>query len=354
MQFLADLSYWARVIMIIVIAAGIIFVALAVYLFKIRKPKDELEQEEIYGQFKRTSAISYLPFKKIEQDMIIMEDEKTFVGAIICKGIDFFSSHISEQKTVVDGYISHIGALTEPVQLRVTTKGIDMEEPIAKYQESLQEYTKKIRELYEDGLITIANYRKTTDSSERVLYEEEINRINKELETYKWKYNHCNNIVEYMKSLSSVEASKIAPVREEGYVFSWYFNESEYPADITKQEIYNKANEELESIASQFIHSLSRAGVKATRARTKQLQEMARRHMQPYGSNIYKNSDLRNSNINEPVFSSNVLEDYEKRYKEALDNDIRQGLEAIFTQEDEYSDYSISDTENVDYEGIEV
>ena len=98
----------------------------------------------------------------------------------------------------------------------------------------------------------------------------------------------------------------------ETYVFEWQYDPMDFSTDLTQEEIYARAKQELNAKASSMIHALSNSHVKAVRCKTDELIEMFRFYSSPVSASRFKLKDIKNSSFFDDINTSNSLHDLQK------------------------------------------
>lgn len=308
---------------------GVIFYA------KKHKPGKEKEDTTNYSNFKRVNSKDYLPFDDIRDDIIIMDKFTRFVAGVVCRGYDFFSAHPAEQLVTQQGYLEFVNTIEKPIQKRIFSRRVDLEGPINRHKEAIEKCKHSLLTMYSEGVV-IENQLKDASEESKLYLKQAADSLYESIKRMEWKKRHLEHLIEYMENLSGEGAS---PTQEESYIFDWVFNPGDFPDDITQEEIFIRAQKELDAKTSQIKASLKSSGVRVRRADERELIDMVRRHFHPWGVDIFKMSDVENSNFDELVVSSKSLEDAEKRYFDVVREEVminyRNGLIDVEQPENE-------------------
>lgn len=314
MSLINDIQIFANIILVLIIVFGLIAMLATVYFTKIHKPKKEEEDDQRYANYPKTDVRYYVPIKDIKDKMIIMKNNLTMVGSVVTRGFDFFYSHPKEQYDTNRGYIGFISSIDEPIQLRISSKQLDLENRIKKYEKNKTNLEFQLMNLYNEGIVLENNYEKMDDKTQKA-YAERMQVLDKKIINVEWQISHVDQIASYLKEISEEKSSHI---RESRYIFSHTCSLSDFPEGTSMAEIYKRADKELETKVAQMKHPLSSCGVKVTRADYKSLRESIRGHLQPYGKSIFKSSDLDNSNYNEMIVTSTSLKEAKVKYQKYM------------------------------------
>lgn len=308
------ITYYAIIILVIVVFIGAGIGGYMIYRWKFQKRKKETEDTATYGGYRRVDSKSYVPFEDIVDDMLVMDGGRRFVASINCKGFDFFTANVNEQYSTQDGYLSFINLIDNPITLRIDSMAVDLEVPINNHKQALQRITQEIEKAYND----FSNYSKDIDKldqEKKIIFAKEMKRLQEQIFNKEWQKDHLLHLIAYQEELSGIRAN---PIREERYLFDWEFIASDFPSDITKEEIIQRAKKELDNKTAQYKSALISAGVKVRRDTTEDLINLCKRYYHPYSSDIFKQAELENSNYKEMVVSSKSYEEAKKKYEDAM------------------------------------
>lgn len=313
MNIFEVINMLSRLLVIVPMMLVVIVAFIIVYVKWIYKPKPEIMKYDMYEGFERKNVEDYIPITDIDEDgVMLMEDGETYVAALLCKGFDFFYAHPREQMNANLGYVDYIQSIKSQQQLRISTRQEDLEGPISEYeQEKLAVMTEMTAILDEAALLESAY--DTVDSETKAVYAQKMIAYDKKIQNMNWELEHIDQIVEYMKEMSSTNA---APTRESSYIIEWTYNSNEFPEGTTDYEILQRAKKELKGKADSMKSFLRNANVNVKRATDKELRELIRGHMQPFGKNMFKASDIEKSNHDELVVTSDSLKEAIRRYNE--------------------------------------
>lgn len=310
MNIFEAMNFVTRTFKFLMILGGILGLGFILYIRFIYKPKPERQKYEKYENFERRNVREYIPIKWIKDGVILMEDGVTYVAVVYCKGFEFFFSHPKEQLAANLGYVDFVQALSQPIQLRMSTKQEDLEEPIAENTAEKNRIDRKILELLDEATLLEASY-DTVDDETKAAYAEKMIQYDRMIRNLEWESLHVEDTVRYMKEVSSSHA---APTRETCYVIDWVYNRNEFPEGTTKDDIFKRAKKELNNKVESMRRSLAICNTIVIRANDKELRELIRGHMKPLGKNVFKASDLEKSNFDEMIVTSNSLQEARQNF----------------------------------------
>ena len=314
MNIFQAMNFVTRTLSTLMFLGVLIAVGFIVYVRFIYKPKPERQKYEVYENFERRNVRDYIPIKWIKDSVILMEDGITYVAVVYCKGFEFFFSHPKEQLAANLGYVDFVQALSQPIQLRMSTKQEDLEGPIAESVAEKNRIDRKMLELLDEAALLESSY-DVVDEETKAAYAEKMIQYDKIIRNLEWESLHAEQTIEYMREISSSHA---APTRETCYVVDWVYNANEFPEGTTQEDIFKRAKKELNNKVESMRRSLSVCNTKVIRANDKELRELIRGHMKPFGKNIFKASDLEKSNFDEMIVTSNSLQEARQNFNEFM------------------------------------
>lgn len=318
-------------IIMVVVAAFVL-----VYFMFFYKPKPEIRQYEKYENFERKNVESYIPIKWIKDGVMLMEDEITYSTVLLSKGFDFFYAHPREQLETNVGFVEFMQSMNDNVQIRMSNKQEDLEKSIRLYEDEKLSVDRGLIEILDEAVVLEQTYDAVDDDTKEV-YAKKLTEYDKIVRNKEWESRHIEQIINYLKEMSDAKA---APVRETCYIISWKYDESEFPEGTTEKDVFERAKKELSNKADTMQALLSSCNVKVKKATDKEIMELTRGHMKPYGNASFKLTDIENSNFDQLVVTSNSLEKAKERYDEFVRKvaSYEQRREEIFGRKNEITE----------------
>ncbi len=292
---------------------GVIFLMViggAVFLYCSRaRKRARLKEDEVdYSGLAREDSAQFVKFDDIRDDMIIMDGGRRFVGVIKCQGTDFYSAQEDEQASIASNFMAFAGTIDRPVTYRQYSMAVDMEDTLLMYGDALDRVQQELYDAAQDKKDLLANMK-----AERHMAEEEaeayghmLASLEKRMEALRFRQAHLSDQIAYIKYYSGNDAE---PDRKETWVFDWEFDQMDFEADLSEEEVYQRAVKELHAMAGAKIHSLSNCGVKAKRCTSEELIEMCRYYSSPVSASRFKLLDVLKSSF----FDDIVLSEDAKR-----------------------------------------
>lgn len=290
-----------------------------------RKKRRGMEESDI-RTLHREDVRSYVKIEDIRENMVILDYGTRFVGAIRGQGFDFFNAQETEKGATAMQFMAFIGAIDSPMTYRQHSHSVDMEDSIKKHEELYQKVEKQLFNLTEDrkDLVKIMKNQKDSLTLEGVkAYEEKIAEMTRQLDSLSWRMRHLKSELQYLHKYSG---NGVMPEEVQLWIFEWKYNKLDFSYDLTPDEVYMKAKENLDSIAKDKIYGLSNAGVKAVRCTTEELIQINRKYSAPISADRYKLRDVLNSSYFDDIISSDDIYTMQKKAaqvsQETMENEM--------------------------------
>ncbi len=288
------------------------------------------EDETDYSTLQRLDSASFLKIDDICNDMIITENKRRFVGAIVCRGFDFYSAQADEQAATGMNFLSFIDTLNAPVTYREYSKAVDLEQTMKLYGKAYENVQRELYNAIEDQKALTASMKKERDMSlaDVEKYDAELHKLQKRIDALKFREFHVRDQVKYAERYSG---NKMVPDIEQTWLFEWKYNPMDYPIDLTEEQVKRKAMQELASKERSMSHALSGAHVKAKRCRTEQLIDMCRRYSAPISAARFKMGDLQKSSYFDDINTSDALDALRHEAEEIGWEHLNDGMTELMT-----------------------
>lgn len=306
-------------------AAGILIV------YRKRGQRRRIQEDETdYSTLRRMDSVSFLKIDDICNDMIVMENNHRFVGAIACQGFDFYSAQADEQAATGRNFLSFIDTLNAPVTYREYSKAVDLEQTMKLYSKAYENVQRELYNAIEDQKALTASMKKRQDMSltEVERYDAELQKLQKRIDALKFRELHVRDQVKYAEMYSG---NKMVPDIEQTWLFEWKYNPMDYPVDLTEEQVKVKAVQELASKERSMSHALSGAHVKAKRCRTERLIDMCRRYSAPISATRFKMKDLQESSYFDDINTSDDLDALRDEAEEIGWEHLNDGMTELMT-----------------------
>lgn len=319
MSFLQIVNNYLILMLVALIVGGLIVAAVALYALRVKKVATTEEHVD-YNSFNRVDSTEYAKFKDIisiggegpgSLGMVQMSDY-VFVGGIDIQGYNFFGASADERERTMVNAISFFSILENPVQLRQTSKIIDLTQNI----EDTKECAKRIER-------TIIDKKAEYEASAALLDDEELlkndevyntiterlDRLQKDIGSLNWQLTEAERIVQYMNDVSGASANmkKVTQI-----FFKYTYNPDDELTDLTKEEIILKAGHELYLMAQKYGGALEGCGCTYKTLTSDDMTDLLRRHYHPKSVDEINLTNLLNSSYSALYVTSSDLEDIER------------------------------------------
>lgn len=295
MKIIDDLSNMIMIGLIVFTILGVfIFVALLIYR-KNNKASGIYEEEKDFSSFNRVDSETYLRFDDIKDRMIICDGGYRFVAAVRGYGFDFYHASAEVQAAVQQNFVGFINTITTPTMFRQYSKAIDVEHSMRLYEEAYRKKEMELFEIAEDiRNINLSMSDRVYNEGEKALFEKRLEELNRSKKAKEWQKEHLRD---QMAKLKQSSGEHVDPERVQCWIFDWSYNPLDFTMDLTKEQIYEKALRQLESMANAKIHALQNCKVRAVRCSTEDLIEMTRRYSSPLSANRFHLRDVLKSSF---------------------------------------------------------
>lgn len=320
MKIFDVVNYYVNTIFNVSIFTLLLFAGILFYLLKVRKVVAKTEKVD-YSSFNRADTLEYVKIKNVisedEDDMgsagVIDLGNNTFVAGISVNGYNYSSASAAEKERTMINAIGFANRIIEPIQMRQTVKAIDLSHNIEVYEEVRKRAAKEHMALMDEYNDTVKAADDFIDEPEMyTVYEERIMDVKRRILAKEHEVKEAEAVIRYMNAMTeskkgdTVNAQKINQI-----IFSYTFNPADYTEELTQEEIYLKAIENLSTQAASYGEGLLNCGYTYKRISARDFIDLMRKHMQPYSANEIKIEDLFNSSMSSLFISSTSLVDLE-------------------------------------------
>ena len=298
-----------HVMYIIMVLLALVIMGLVIFYVQSKKRrKAQVDDVRVCPDLKRKDVQDFVRFENIKDNMIITENGTRFIGAVRCYGYDFYSANAPVRERTMMGYINFIASIKSPVTYRQYTKQTDLGPTKEMYRNT---YEKLLEQLYdyadEYGLMKeeLESIRNKDIVREKAVLSR-LEELQKKIKSLAWREYHMRDEMAYLERVSSSETT---PERVEMYVFEWVYDESMFSHELSEDEIYKKAVQELKAVEHNMAFALGNAGIKAVRMKTGELIEAFRQHNNPVSSERFRMKDVENTSYYEDIITSSCVSD---------------------------------------------
>lgn len=279
MGLIGQLMYYIHMIGICIIVTLIIVTAVLYYFLKIKKITATVENINT-SYFRREDSISYVPFKDIaskeglDSDGMYVINDMVFVGGISVRGFDYASASYSEKVDAQIQSVAFFNVVETPTSFRQSLKSVDLNPNIEEYEETRTRIAREQMELDAEYQATVNAADDYIDIPEQYeAYDRRMRELRREIDAKTHMLDECGAVISYMKALSGDVENKENAVGERTaqIMFSYVFNPDNYTEELTREEIYLKAQEALNTKAAAYSDALAYCHFKAKRLSTREL-----------------------------------------------------------------------------------
>ena len=285
----------------------------------INSNKSKNNKETMGKEYNKQSIFSFMEFDKIEDNMIVKKEGKTYLMAIECQGINYDLMSGIEKTSVEQGFLQFLNTLRHPIQIYIQTRTVNLGSSINTYKE-------KVKEIQDKLVKTDLDYKQRVTSNQ---YTRE------ELEKYNFEVIKQRNLYEYgldiIRNTEQMSFNKNILTKQYYIIIPYYVEELEN-RDFDKEEIKNIAFSELYTKAQSIVSSLFVCGINSKILDSTQLTELLYVAYNRDESEIYELSKVLNSGYEE-IYSTapDVLDKKMKELDKKIEEDaIRKANEILF------------------------
>lgn len=353
MALLDLISYYINLVMIIVlllIGAG----GLALfYLFKIKKVAANQEVID-YSSFRREDSREYAKFVTLMTDNsgnssgnsnddsksdgksagVVYMGNHRYVAGISISGFDFSTASAGEQQRTMLNSITFLNVVDEKIQLRQTSKAIDLSDNIEQYKNILEKFSLEGMQLQEEYKNTLRMAEDYEGLPEEEAYTRRLQELQRLLNTKNHFVEEAEAVLEYMNRLSGGEQKVVGKINQ--LMFSYVYNPDEDLEVLTEQEIEHKAMLALQAKAVKYADALGRCGCSCKRLSASDVALLMYKHLHPYTADNVTLNDLFNDSYENLFITSDSLVELEKiRIGE---EEYEQRLQAFYAEQRKLSE----------------
>ena len=308
------------IIFVTLVATGAVFTGLLIYFLKIKKIA-AAEEKIDYNTFRRLDSTEYCKFKDIislgdgedSMGMVAMGDN-VFVAGIDIRGFHYFAASAEEQQQTMANSIAFFQIVEHPIQIRQTVQAINISRNIEQEKERAREIEKQYLLLKEDIRVAVEAMQDNVDNT--VVFRSIENRVRlmtRTLRSLEWQLQEARELVHYMEAASTTGNCKRIVHQ---LIFSYKFNPYEENEELTEEEIYRRAGEELKTKAMIYGGALESCRCSWSMLTADDLTDLLREHFHPVTGDEVPLEELLNSSYTSLFVSSDSLFDLEREKRD--------------------------------------
>lgn len=224
------------ILLVIGLAIAYIYIAQKNKNTENEENKQNNEQGEKNGKAKKTVTYTKLPvfdfmqFEKIEDNMIVQDNESRFLMVIECEGVNYDLMSNMEKTAVEAGFVQFLNSLRHTIQIYTQTRTVNIEESILNYRAKIEELSKtlenkqrKYTSMLQEG---IATQKQLSDAKMEVtrlqnLYDygvDVVDNIEKTSQNKNVLRKHYYIVVPYYAS--EIDGESLDPEEKRNMIFS--------------------------------------------------------------------------------------------------------------------------------------
>ena len=321
MGMINEIIRYVNVIGTSLILAGLIGCAVVFYFLKIRKVAAREEHVDTSG-FGRRDSMYYVPVKDVlykgdlDSEGIIAVTDTLFVGGISVRGFDYPSSSRQEKVDAQVNSQAFFNVVEDAITFRQSVKGTDLSAVTEEYEKVIKDLARQLMELDDEYRTTLSAAEGATREDPDVLatYENRLRELQAQVNAKNHQIDECRALVGYMNAMAK-DSGKLTGdggQKQSQIIFSYEFDPSQYSQELTKEQIYLKAQEALAAKARTYADALAFCHFRATRLSCRELILLIKKHNCPISGEDSRLEDLLDSSYSSLFVSSDSLVEAQK------------------------------------------
>ena len=332
LQTINTIQTYIYIVLGSLIVIGIIFIGVVFWYLKVKKGA-AIEERLDYSTFNRVDSTEYSKFDSIINTGrpgdnralgMIKVSDRTFVGGINVQGYNYYGASADEKKRTIINSVAFFNVVEDPIQLRQTSKIIDIQHNISSVTEDAKRIEEKLIDRRAEYDSSVALFDDPDILGNDEVYEALKSRLDKlqvEMRSLEWQLSEAKEMIRYMKAVSGTEATakKINQV-----LFSYTYNPDEQTEELTDEEIIMQAEKELRIKAEIYGGALEGCGCTWSVLTADDIVMLLRRHYHPLTADSVKIEQLLNSSYTALYVQGDDLREIERervgqiRYEQEL------------------------------------
>ena len=304
-------AYTVVFIAVVVILFVILMIALLVYR---RKSKQLIVEEEAPSERRIGSVEAMVDVEDIVNDMIIEKGRKRFVAVLRCTGGDFLRLDPSEQERVQYQYINFWLAQNDRICYRQYGEDIDLSGTVDMYVKARDGLEADLFNYVEDRKALKKRFDACEDGPDRLEIAGALRSLDRNIKAYRWRLIHLDDQIEHIGKISGPAAGRQRMIQT--YVVSWTPDAGITGPQLTDEEVFEKAQTELDKLCRDKARLLSDAGAVAQRCRTEELVDMCRCFYRPLSGNRFGTEVLTETSFFDDIVTAESVESRNRRINE--------------------------------------
>lgn len=329
MSLIDSISSFINMFGIVAIVTLVGAIAVLYYMLKVKKVASKVENLNT-SHFRKEDSINYVPIKDVVSKdgtldgigMIVIDDYN-FVAGINVRGFDYPAASHEERIDAQVGSVQFFNVVEKPTSFRQSVRAVDLNHNIDVHKQIAKNLAREKMELeaeYQDTLAMAEDYMEEPDVYAR--YAAKLDVLQRKIFSKTHMLDEVSVLLEYMDAMSGDTNDKGSVGQKTSQImFSYTYNPDEYTGKLSKDEVYLKAYEQLDTTARSYIEALASCHFRAKRMSAREIIGLMRKHTSPVTGENMNLDELLDSSYTTLFVSSDSLVE---AYKEKIGNDVFQ------------------------------
>lgn len=212
-----------------------------------KKGKNQKKQKNVV--FTEIPVFDFMQFDKIEDNMIVQDNETRYLMVIECEGVNYDLMSNMEKTAVEAGFVQFLNSLRHTIQIYTQTRTVNIEESIMNYRAKIEELAKALE---------TKQRKHTAMLQEGIATQKQIEDSKREIARLQNLYDYGVDVVENIEKTSQNKNV----LRKHYYIIVPYYS-SEIDGDmLDPEEQRNMIFSELYTRAQSIIRTLFACSMK--------------------------------------------------------------------------------------------
>ena len=212
-----------------------------------KKGKNQKKQKNVV--FTEIPVFDFMQFDKIEDNMIVQDNETRYLMVIECEGVNYDLMSNMEKTAVEAGFVQFLNSLRHTIQIYTQTRTVNIEESIMNYRAKIEELAKTLE---------TKQRKHTAMVQEGIATQKQIEDSKREIARLQNLYDYGVDVVENIEKTSQNKNV----LRKHYYIIVPYYS-SEIDGDmLDPEEQRNMIFSELYTRAQSIIRTLFACSMK--------------------------------------------------------------------------------------------
>lgn len=305
------------------IAVTILSILFAIFRKKIKRGHQMIttELKIDYGNLKRADALDYIKFDSIKDfqfgGVLVDEKERRFTVAMEVTGYDYYFAPEDKREQSRVKMKQFAFNLERPIQIRQSTRRIDLDYMIKETLEKAKKYEEKLQELEVQEKYLLEQIKQTIDLNSNGEYNEALEELERQLSFIDGEiFFHTfskDSLYAQSEYIENRSGNNIDPIQETHYIFDYRIKEDSYYYEDTLENKLIHSKDILWHEYKGFDSYLQSCGLSTKIISAKDYLQLLRKHMHPkYGEYITAEQLLNSSYTSAFLIEGIEIEDEEE------------------------------------------